>query len=220
MIPYTLIRSRRRSIALVVSADAVLTVRAPLSVSISYIDALVHKKESWISKTMERMMARPRIKRREFVPGETFLFLGDQYTLTVSAAAKSSLVLTDHFVLKADKQSQAHEIFTRWYRKEAKKIIAKQVSHYADMFVLHYRSVKISSARKRWGSCSARDNLNFSWRLVMAPMWIIDYVVIHELAHTVHKNHSRAFWKRVEEMYPEYKKAECWLKDNQHMLVV
>ncbi len=107
-----------------------------------------------------------------------------------------------------------------WYRKQARQLITARVKHYADLLGLNVNKIRISNARKRWGSCSAKNNLSFTWRLILAPLEIIDYVVIHELMHIFEKNHSRRFWARVEEFYPDYRKIRKWLKQNSQLLRV
>ena len=107
-----------------------------------------------------------------------------------------------------------------WYRKQARQVITVRVKYYADLLGLEVNKIRISNARKRWGSCSAKNNLSFTWRLILAPLEIIDYVVVHELMHIFEKNHSRRFWVRVEEYYPQYRKKRKWLKQNSHLLRV
>jgi len=97
-------------------------------------------------------------------------------------------------------------------RKQAKQLIPQRVEHYAKLYNINYNKIKITSAKKRWGSCSARGNLNFSWRLVLTPPEIIDYVVIHELCHVVHHNHSKRFWALVAQICPNYKACRKWLR--------
>ncbi|MCH2189035.1 M48 family metallopeptidase, partial [Candidatus Gracilibacteria bacterium] len=100
------------------------------------------------------------------------------------------------------------------YKKEAKEILTRKAAHYAQKHHLAYNSIRITSAKTRWGSCSSKKNLNFSYRLMMTPEFVQDYVVVHELAHLLHMNHSKKFWSQVESMYPDYKQAEKWLKEN------
>jgi len=104
------------------------------------------------------------------------------------------------------------------YKKKAKKIISQRVEYYAEKFDFKYGKIKINSAKKRWGSCSAINNLNFSWKLVITPLYVLDYVVVHELCHTKEKNHSSLFWVLVLKKYPEYKKAKRYLKENSFLL--
>jgi len=103
-------------------------------------------------------------------------------------------------------------------KRRAQEIIPQRVELYSQQTGIKYSKIRISNARKRWGSCSAKGNLNFSWRLSLAPLEVIDYVVVHELAHIVHKNHSRKFWKLVSEIYPQFKLCRKWLRDKGRLL--
>jgi len=97
------------------------------------------------------------------------------------------------------------------------QVITERVQWYAAKHGLEYKQVKITSARTRWGSCNSRGTLSFSWRLVMAPVPVIDYVVVHELAHTVEKNHSKKFWAKVQIIMPDYQNRIEWLDKNGHL---
>lgn len=116
--------------------------------------------------------------------------------------------------VEARPKIESNPLLIEAYKKEAKEKITERVELFAKKFGLTFRKVKINSARRRWGSCSTTGNLNFSWRLVRTPLFVIDYVVIHELAHLEHKNHSPDFWKSVQAMYPDTKMARRWLKEN------
>jgi len=216
--PYKLIRSKRRTIALMIGSDATLVVRAPAHTPLDTIEQFVGKNTGWIKRTLARLRKRPQAKQKEFVSGEEFLFLGKSYPLEVQNDTQEPLDLRDGFILNEKQRSRGRAFFIEWYKKEAKKIIAARVEWWAQRFGLAYNSVNITCANRRWGSCAPNDRLNFSWRLVMAPMRVIDYVVVHELAHLPHKNHSRRFWNKVKTMYPDYKNAQTWLRENEGML--
>ncbi|MEK6537548.1 MAG: SprT family zinc-dependent metalloprotease [Nitrospirota bacterium] len=216
--PYKLIRSKRRTLALTICADATLVVRAPAHTPLDTIEQFIGKNTDWIKRTLVRLERRPQVKQKEFVSGEEFLFLGKSYPLEVQNDTCQPLHLRDGFILNAKERSRGRELFTGWYKKEAKKIIPARVEGWARRFGLAYKSVNITCANRRWGSCAPNDRLNFSWRLVMAPMPVIDYVVVHELAHITHKNHSRRFWSGVKAMCPDYKDAKTWLRANEGML--
>jgi predicted metal-dependent hydrolase len=94
------------------------------------------------------------------------------------------------------------------------------VDHYASQYGFQYKKIGITSAQTRWGSCSANGSLNFSWRLILAPMEAVDYVVVHELVHTVHHNHSRRFWQKVGKIMPDYKERRKWLRKNGQRLIL
>lgn len=101
------------------------------------------------------------------------------------------------------------------YKQKAKKIISERAVLYAKQMGVNFASVKINNARKRWGSCSHKNHLNFGWKLILQPLEIVDYVVIHELAHIIHKNHSQEFWRLVAVFCPEFKMLRKKLKNNQ-----
>ncbi|MFH1362083.1 MAG: M48 family metallopeptidase [bacterium] len=101
---------------------------------------------------------------------------------------------------------------------KARELIPERVAYYSALYRIKYSRIKINSAKKRWGSCSAKGNLNFSWRLAMVPLEVIDYVVVHELAHIVHRNHSKRFWALVAKLYPNYKACRKWLRHDGHLL--
>ncbi|MBC8489925.1 MAG: M48 family metallopeptidase [Bacteroidetes bacterium] len=107
-----------------------------------------------------------------------------------------------------------------WYKLQLLKTITERVCMYSEMTGLIHRSIKITSAKKRFGSCSPNGSLNFSWRLMMAPLNIIDYVVVHELVHIEERNHSKNFWNKVRIILPDYKQSEKWLKDNSQLLTI
>jgi predicted metal-dependent hydrolase len=105
-----------------------------------------------------------------------------------------------------------------WYRNQAKQVLTEQAARYACSTGLSYKKINITGAQKRWGSCSSSGNLNFSWRLVMAPMEVVEYVIVHELVHLREQNHSARFWKLVSEILPEYRSQRRWLNEKGYLL--
>lgn len=103
---------------------------------------------------------------------------------------------------------------TGWYRRYAKETLAKKTAYYSKIMQTDYSRITVKEQKTRWGSCSSKGNLNFNWKLMMMPEMIIDYVVIHELAHRKHMDHSPSFWKEVEKILPDYKERRGWLKKN------
>ncbi len=215
---YKLIRSRRRTIALAVTADASLIVRAPMNTPLSYIEWLVESKIDWIRRAIARASSRPRPVVHEYIDGESFLYLGESYKLRVVNKPEKKLDFCGEFLLSSKEKRRARELLIAWYKKEAKKKLSERVEWCAHRAGISYKSIKITTANKRWGSCSTSGNLNFSWRLIMAPLSVVDYVVVHELAHIEHRNHSKQFWNRVKVMYSNYEKARSWLQANEKTL--
>jgi hypothetical protein len=209
-----LIRSRRRTIALIVERDGSLTVRAPNCAPRKEIDAFVREQLGWIERTRERYRSKPQPRKREFVEGERFPFLGREYELRLVRPQRPALKFEDGFTLGASAQPSSEQVFIRWYRDQALRVISKRVKAFAEAHGLSPGKIKITSARTRWGSCSPDGTLNFSWRLVLAPLEVIDYVVVHELAHLRVRSHSRKFWRTVEQILPGYHIQRKWLREN------
>jgi predicted metal-dependent hydrolase len=217
-----IVRSNRRSVGIEIGRDASLIVRAPKRTTMEAIEKIVSEKRGWITEKQRIMQERLNsIPDRKFENGENFPLLGKEYPLFVAENAMPHLSFSGtKFILKKRYQGQARRLFFVWYRKKAAEIIPPRVEHYARLHSIEYKKINISWAASRWGSASSQGTLSFSWRLVMAPVTIIDYVVVHELAHLVEQNHSRRFWDRVTEMYPAYQRARQWLADNGHILTL
>jgi predicted metal-dependent hydrolase len=208
-----IIRSRRKTYEIRVLSSGEIEVRVPLRTTNTQVSQLLQDKEAWIKAKQDEV----RQQRREahlFMPGETFLYLGREYSLVLSERAKVPLEYDNIFVLSKDYQKNARQLFEQWYRKRAKAVLQERVNVLAQRNSLSPAKVRISSARTRWGSCSGSGSLSFTWRLVMAPIEVVDYVVIHELAHLIERNHSSKFWEQVERMMPDYRTHREWLKKN------
>jgi predicted metal-dependent hydrolase len=216
---YRLIRSKRRSIGLQVTTDALLVVRAPNSLNLRKVEEIVHQKASWIKKKQQEMLSFKVLSpSKKFIAGEKFWFLGEQYELQLVSGIKGRVRFqNEKFVMNSNVQPRARVEFENWYKWEAKKYLKSRVAFLAKKFGYKYNQVRITSAKTRWGSCSSKKNLNFSWRLIMVKPEIIDYVIIHELAHLKQMNHSKKFWNLVEKMMPEYKEHRMWLREKGKM---
>lgn len=213
-----IIRSKRKSIAIIVDMDGNVIVRAPYKATSKLIDAFIKEKEGWIRSKKEIANKIPRLKPKEFVSGEGFLYLGEVYPLAIVDEQSEPLVLTEKFLISKSVLPEAKEVFTHWYKNQAKQVITERVETFAKENGFVCKRIRITSAKTRWGSCSSKGSLNFTWRLVMAPQLAIDYVVVHELVHLKVKNHSKEYWNRVEQIMPDYKERRAWLYDNGQLL--
>ncbi|MGB9814203.1 MAG: M48 family metallopeptidase [Thermovenabulum sp.] len=214
-----IIRSKRKTIGLQVTDNGALIVRAPFEVSEDVIWKVIYKHKNWIDKKKREIEKRdPKILKKEFVNGEGFLYLGRYYKLHIIDNQEEPLRFENGFYLSKDALSNAKEVFIDWYKKAAYEKISERVKWYAQKCGFQYNKINITNAERRWGSCSYKGNLNFSWRLIMAPLPVIDYVVVHELAHLRIKNHSKSFWAKVKSIMPVYEKHEKWLKENGYLL--
>jgi predicted metal-dependent hydrolase len=217
---HQIVHSKRKTLALIVRNDGSLVVRAPLRASNSTIREFVERHASWIKKKQADALAVVPPMPRQYVAGELFPYLGNHYPLEILKSQKESLRLEASFKLAESAQGNAARVFERWYREEARRILQERVTFFASEYDLQYRKIGITSARTRWGSCSADGALNFSWRLIMAPMDAVDYVVVHELVHTVFHNHSKRFWDRVGTIMPDYIERRKLLRSNGSLFVL
>jgi predicted metal-dependent hydrolase len=113
-----------------------------------------------------------------------------------------------------DSRTAIEQALVSWLLRKAEEVIDERLKYYRDIVGVSYNRFCIKAQKTRWGSCSSKGNLNFNWRLIMAPQWVLDYVIVHELSHLRHMNHSKEFWNTVANYMPEYKKAVAWLKEN------
>lgn len=210
--------SRRRSIMLQVLPDASVELRAPLNTPTRFIDEFINKNREWIDKR-KKIVKLNKPPKKNLAHGETIVFLGKEYLLDMGdykkIEIKGNLLLFPRAL-----QFRAKKELENWYIKQAKEIINFQVEHYAKEMKTSYTSIVFSDTRSKWGSCTHDNRLQFNWRLVMTPLLVLRYVVIHELAHTTIKNHTYNFWNRVKAFNPSYKQQIKWLKENGNGLTV
>ena len=215
------IRSKRKTIALQICDDATLIVRAPFGVSKNIIRHTILKHHKWLENKKREILSRNLIlTKRKFVNGELFLYMGKSYPLKMISKndLEEPLFLDVGYFYLQENVIHRREIFVSWYKRAAYEKISQRIHWYALKRGLIYNDVKISNAQKQWGSCTHLSNLNFTWRLIMAPLPVIDYVVVHELVHLVEKNHSPSFWNQVRFILPDYKIQKYWLSKNEHLL--
>lgn len=214
---YTLIRSKRRTLALHITPEGGLEVRAPLRMPQKEIEDFILLKQAWVEKHIRRI-SRSQPQPKSFTEGEEFYYLGERYKLVFADRDKPIIELNGDLIIAARFRDKAERVIKYWFRDEAEEVLLSRVQAFARDMQLEPQAVRISNATQRWGSCSVNGTLNLSWRLVMAPLEIIDYVVVHELAHMKQHNHSRAFWKEVAAVLPDYQYRRQWLKLNSHLL--
>lgn len=208
--PDEIIRSRRKTLAITVDSFGRLIVRAPLRCSEARIFAFIREKEGWIlRKKAERQGAGISLPP-ENLDGYQFLLLGQQCKIRLTSLDKVGYDAEKGILYLP--QNNARERLIQWLKANAKRILTELTARTAVTMKAVYKSVSITSARRRWGSCSGEDALHYSFRLLYAPKAVIEYVVVHELAHTKHKNHSKAFWAEVATYVPDWREKRAWLK--------
>jgi predicted metal-dependent hydrolase len=216
-----IIRSRRKTLSLEVTKEGRIVIRAPYLIPRSQIDSFVRSKEGWIRKKQELVAVQSReTPAKKYVIGEKFWYLGCEYMLELVNGQEEPLFFRDKFYLEGKFQKEGQLVFENWYKKRAADKIVPIVNFRALQNGFSFTRIRITSAKTRWGSCGIKGSLNFTWRLVMAPLEVIDYVVVHELVHLNIKNHSREYWNEVSKVMPEFKQHKKWLKENGHRLTL
>ena len=211
---YQLIRSKRKTLSLQINNNAELVVRAPNRLPVKKIEQFIGEKSLWIEKK-SNTISLTNTKKPTYNNGEKFLYLGNSYPLNVNTNHQQGLDFNGE-VFKLNTGGKAE--FLKWYKSAFKKIALPRLKYYANTYQFKYNQVRLKTQKTLWGSCSATNNINLNYLLIRAPMSIIDYVIVHELCHTIHKNHSKDFWQLVESVLPAYKASKTWLKDNGHKL--
>ncbi|MBF0619713.1 MAG: M48 family metallopeptidase [Candidatus Omnitrophica bacterium] len=217
-----IVRTHRRTLGLQIMPDASLVVHAPERISVGDIERLILQKERWIieKQRLARNMFGPPV-RKAFTDGEEFLYLGERYPLRIRDEGYGPLIFTgNEFHLPRRSLPQARERFVAWYRRRALKVFEDRLALYGEPSGLKPRVLKVSHAKKRWGSCNSLGTINVSWRLVMAPIHVVDSIAVHELAHLAEQNHSKRFWDKVRAIFPGYDQATDWLRKNQYQLEI
>lgn len=213
---YKLVRSKRRSLSIQIGHDGTVVVKAPYLVPKILIDKFVIGHQDWIRKHSQKI-----ISAKSFKSEDEYLYLGRAVIFTPGnfqeiGIKKDRLCFPQALLFRKEK-----EIHT-WYLREARTIITQQLKKFASEMDARYSEVIFSDTTSQWGRCTRDNRLQFSWRLIMAPILTINYVVIHELAHTFEKNHSPAFWAIVRRFTPSYRQQIRWLtahSPQMHMIV-
>jgi predicted metal-dependent hydrolase len=219
-VEYVLVRRRgRRGVGLRVDESG-LTVSAPASMALARIEALVRESERWILRKIGEWRSR-QVPVARWHDGAPLPFLGDSLVLRLEPAGRRA-VERDGAELRVEAPPGAGELTIRasviaWYKRVAGPFLSERVASLAERAAIAPPQVLLSSAMARWGSCNSQREVRLAWRLVKAPLPLVDYVVCHELAHLRHMNHSRAFWAEVERQCPDYRALRRQLFSTDHL---
>ena len=217
----TIIKSRRKTAALKIKDGKVslhISTRLPLTLAKDFVE----EKTPWIKRKLLEH-ADKQLPTKQFIDGELFLVLGKEYHLKLVESVSQSVIKTiDHIEIHGSEKQlssiKINQALTAWYLKQATLYLNSRTAELADRTNLNPSSIKVKHYKARWGSCSIKAEINYNWKLFLAPPHIIDYVIIHELCHIQHHNHSKNFWLLVELHCPEYKSSRLWLKSHGHTL--
>lgn len=221
-IDYKLLRSGERKTAdVVIERDGQISVRLPAHLSEETADAVVEKKRLWIYRSLAewRDLNATRVVR-EWVNGEGFFYLGASYRLLLVQEQDELLKLREgrfclqRSVVEKEGEAGARQVFEKFYREKGLERISKRVAYFAPKVGVSTHSVDVKEIGYRWGVCTADGRLSFHWKCMMAPPKVIDYIVVHELCHLHHRDHTAAFWNEVDKVLPDYLERKNWLRLN------
>lgn len=216
-ISFNIKKSKRKTLSIYIERDGTVTVIAPGNSTDKEIEEVIKKKEYQIYKSLAEWELTNSTKiEREFVNGQSFLYLGRNYRLEiVKEEQKKPLILKNgYFLLRKKDESKAKKIFIEFYKEKGLQKIVERVERYQKRINVNPKQIRIMELKNRWASCSEKGNLNFHWKCIMAPLDVLNYIVVHELAHLIHKKHIKAFWNEIDKMIPEYQKHIEWLRIN------
>ncbi len=212
--------AKQRKLTITVERDRSVVVHAPVDTSAEKIADVVKSKRQWIyEKTGHaQKYEEPHPPGKELVSGEAALYLGRNYKIEVVDGGVTEVHFDHKFLVPRRQAAKRKEVLREWYLTKAKEKILPRVERHARELGVDYATAKIVDNRYRWGSCTVKDNVNFNWRLIKAPMFVIDYVIVHELAHLIEANHTPRFWNIVRTQAPTMDKAKAWLKEHGQIL--
>lgn len=210
---YEITRSNRKTIALKILPSGELEVVVPMETSDDTIENIISRKKFWLYKTVNKTKEKAsKALKKEFISGELFWYLGRRYRLDITQCEHRGLkFFHNKFVLNVDDKEGAEALFKEFYRQKAKEKLEAQVKKYAKQMGVKYKEFKILDMKKRWGSCTNEGNIILNFQLIKAPMYVIDYVIVHELAHLIEYNHSPRFWNIVKTQISDYEEHKKWL---------
>ena len=218
MITSQIIRSNRKTLSLSFNENADLVVRAPHRVSDDEIQKFISEKSAWIDNKRRLIKAQLEDNENQHSSSQC-LYLGSLYPLKIDNSNVEPISFNGHiFTIANVNREKISLLLKSWYKKRFIEVALPRLSYFSDKYKLKGNQVRVKEQKTLWGSCSSKNNINLNYLLIMAPMKVIDYVIVHELVHTIHKNHSAKFWQKVETIMPNYKDSRNWLKDNGYKL--
>ena len=208
--------SKRTKVTITIERDRRVVVHAPIHASDEAIARIVEAKRFWIyekTRHSQKYTGRPHPPGKEFVSGESALYLGRSYRIEVVEKGVECIHFDQRFLIPASLARHKKGAMREWYIARAKERILPRVVTRARELGVSFGQARIVDNRYRWGSCTVRDNINLNWRLIKAPIFVIDYVIVHELAHLLEPNHTPRFWNIVKTQVPTMDRARGWLKE-------
>lgn len=213
---FTIKQSKRKTLSIYIERDGAVSVLAPENLDEEKVAELVEARSYQIFKFLaeQRLLNQSKVNR-ESVNGEGYPYLGRNYQLELVTQQDVPLKLNQgKFSLIQKERNRAAEHFINFYKDKGNKRITERVNHYKSKMGVEITDIRIMDLQNRWASCTKKGRVNFHWKCMMAPLTIIDYIIVHELAHLKYDNHSERFWNEVDKVIPDYLERKSWLKMN------
>ncbi len=222
MLESVLVRVRRgrrtRHVRLHVDEQGEVTASIPARFSAERLDPIVRERADWLHDVLTRMAQKSRDTEVDLDAGDPVRWMGRWIPTSLERGGRRAVVrLSDdgeRLLLRVPEDEDPYDALVAWYRREARAIFERSVAEWAGLFGLVPGKVSVREQRTRWGSCTHKGDLSFNWRLVLAPEWVLDSIVVHELCHIDHLDHSPRFWALLDERFPEHEAASEWLRDH------
>ncbi|MBN1870368.1 MAG: M48 family metallopeptidase [Candidatus Omnitrophica bacterium] len=233
-IPFTWARSSgRRTLTITVDEHGRVNVASPYHMEAKEIQSFIHEKSRWIlEKVREAQSNKDILSQREFAHGQEFLYLGEKHKVHVIKeniqrcrisfdAVRGWSVSVPQELTPQERQVQIKNKMLQWYRAQAKEILGGRIFHYSRLMGVEPKKIAIRTQKRLWGNCDYNTKtINLNWQIVLSPLKVIDYVIVHELCHLTVPSHSKRFWSKVGKFMPEYQGYRRWLKVNHLDMVI
>lgn len=224
---FNVIYKKRKTLGIYIDIYGNVELRVPIHTTHQRILQLIEDKWLWIIKKVKESKERTSgYKEKVYTHGEAFLYLGQSYPIHIHCEVQIAKEYVDfkngilHVYVNDNQDSYIKQALKRFYYQQCKAIVERQIRHYQQHFKIKPRQIKISDNKSQWGSCNSNRQLTFNWKLAMAPLEVMDYVVVHEMCHLIHLNHDRSFWRLVGRILPDYEERQNWLKQSSWKMIV
>ncbi|MDA9976130.1 M48 family metallopeptidase [Alphaproteobacteria bacterium] len=218
------VRTKRRKTASIKVIDGVVQAIVPEQLSDARVEGIIQKRTPWIRKKLREQSQAVTPKPKEYVSGENFTYLGRNYRLKVLLGENQQVKLKGGYLevglSKKPRDEDIRKALVEWFEKQALKRLTEKTKRYSAIMGVSPNSISVRDYKSRWGSCSSSGEISYNWRIIIAPHHIVDYVVVHELCHLKHPNHSPTYWKSVKREIADYDVRRKWLKVHGTELVI
>ncbi|KEJ03600.1 M48 family metallopeptidase [Clostridium botulinum] len=219
---YILKTKKRKTISIKIGKEFIIEVTAPLGTNEYTIEQVLKKEEKWIIEKIKKL--------KEVENFNGYYYLGELYYLKIKEVkslyfklevdSNKFMVYINSGILKEKREVIIKDNLEKFYKKQAVKVLKERTDYYSNILKVAPKNIVVKNQKTLWGSCSSKGNINYNYKIVMAPLKILDYIVVHELCHLVHMNHSKDFWHLVESIIPDFKERRNWLKENGYKLKI